>query len=136
MMAGGMDMEKQFEAVEKLDEIHGDLKRYVEAAGGAKGVVPAGDLLELIRQVSELQDLVAPEAVTVDSSPAEDGCAAIGWAMTGGLSVGLTRSSTDGKLLVTLENTVNDASNQHALPVRIELMSGGANGPLWEGEVQ
>lgn len=67
-----------------------------------------------------------------DPERPEDETPAIGWMSLAGLSVCLTRSTHDGKLLVALESETGQP-----LDVRVEAMKQGDEyGKLWEGEIR
>lgn len=76
-----------------------------------------------------------PEEVKMipgDPESVEDQTPAIGWMELAGLSVCLTRSTQDGKLLVALESESGEP-----LDVRVEAMKQGDEyGTLWEGALR
>lgn len=71
------------------------------------------------------------EMIPGDPENKESETPAIGWMSLGGLSVCLTRSTHDGKLLIALES-----EQQTPVEVRVEAMSATyGDGPLWEGVI-
>lgn len=125
MSHGAMDMEQQAEVFDKLTELHGTVKAVIAVSNGK----PSPMALDLLSQVAALQEVFAPEEVTVDSTPAEGGSSAIGWAIMGGLSVALYRASDSGELTVGLE-IVDD---QKEIPVVVKEVN--SERVWWRGKV-
>jgi hypothetical protein len=85
--------EVQADATDKLDQLHRGLRSLIERTGpNGVELVQQEHLTELLGQIAEPEP-DRPGEVVVDSTPAEDASSAIGWAIMGGLSVALFRSS-------------------------------------------
>jgi hypothetical protein len=116
------------DTLDDLNGIHEHLKGVLRVYGPAgKNLIPAAAVTDLLQDVAKLQEKFAPEEIEAHVDPAEDGCAAVGRLIMGGLVVALTRSSHDGKLMLLVESEMDGGTE-----VRIELQTGHK---LWEGKV-